>query len=167
MAEIKAGRKTSHWSWYMFPTPPYPGASSKNYFYSLKSREEGLAFLRFETDGVSLRQNYIHIMNSVASAVESGIPLSKLVGYVDEPKVVSSVQYFAEIAVEAKDSAVSQTVERVALAAEIELPEIEALVRQEAASFLFDSPDDFEAKTTDDKSQQKTCDLDDDDGKTK
>jgi uncharacterized protein (DUF1810 family) len=35
LQEIKAGRKRTHWIWYIFPTPPYPGSSDINKYYAL------------------------------------------------------------------------------------------------------------------------------------
>mmetsp|Transcript_11181 Transcript_11181/g.21580 ORF Transcript_11181/g.21580 Transcript_11181/m.21580 type:complete len:176 (+) Transcript_11181:101-628(+) len=119
LREIEAGRKKSHWSWFIFPTPPYPGASPTNYYYALKSDEEAKAFLDLDLDGVNLRQNYITIMTAIAEQVEGGNTLENLVGWVDHPKVCSSVRYFKKIAEANGDVELEVVLQRVAKAADI------------------------------------------------
>merc|ERR1719284_1114419 len=53
LAEINRGHKTSCWSWYVLPTPPFVVdgrelGSATNRLYALKTDEEARAFLRFE-----------------------------------------------------------------------------------------------------------------------
>lgn len=42
--EIKNGRKTSHWIWYIFPQGPF-GISETSKHFSISSIDEGLAYL--------------------------------------------------------------------------------------------------------------------------
>ena len=42
--EIKNGRKTSHWIWYIFPQGPF-GISETSKYFSISSIDEGLAYL--------------------------------------------------------------------------------------------------------------------------
>jgi uncharacterized protein (DUF1810 family) len=44
-AEIKAGRKRSHWMWYIFPQVDGLGSSSTSRRYAIKSLEEAVAYL--------------------------------------------------------------------------------------------------------------------------
>jgi uncharacterized protein (DUF1810 family) len=44
--EIKSGRKTSHWMWYIFPQFKGLGYSSTSQLYSIKSVEEALLFFK-------------------------------------------------------------------------------------------------------------------------
>ncbi|HEV8541879.1 MAG TPA: DUF1810 domain-containing protein [Verrucomicrobiae bacterium] len=44
--EIKAGRKRTHWMWYIFPQFDGLGFSSISKFYAIKSRAEAEAYLR-------------------------------------------------------------------------------------------------------------------------
>lgn len=45
LAEIKGGRKRSHWIWYIFPQIDGLGFSSMSRRYSIKSRDEARAYL--------------------------------------------------------------------------------------------------------------------------
>lgn len=44
LAEIKTGKKRSHWMWYIFPQVDGLGYSSVAKYYSIKSREEAFQF---------------------------------------------------------------------------------------------------------------------------
>lgn len=45
LAELRAGKKRSHWMWYIFPQIDGLGTSSTARFYAIKSREEAVAYL--------------------------------------------------------------------------------------------------------------------------
>lgn len=103
-------RKRSCWSWYIFPTAPYvvngiERGSWTNKRYALRDKPDALtgdnaakAFLRHpEMDGVDLRQNYILIMTAVAEQVEAGVSVRSLVGFLDDPKLRSSLRFFERI----------------------------------------------------------------------
>jgi uncharacterized protein (DUF1810 family) len=45
LAEIRAGRKRSHWMWYVFPQFVGLGSSPTSVHYAIKSREEAEAYL--------------------------------------------------------------------------------------------------------------------------
>jgi uncharacterized protein (DUF1810 family) len=45
LAEIRAGRKRSHWMWYVFPQFRGLGSSPTSLHYAIKSREEAEAYL--------------------------------------------------------------------------------------------------------------------------
>ncbi len=55
-AEVKAGRKTSHWMWYIFPQFDGLGRSETSKFYSIKSLGEARAYLADELLGPRLRE---------------------------------------------------------------------------------------------------------------
>jgi len=46
LAEIRAGRKQSHWMWYVFPQFQGLGLSSTSRLYAIKSAAEAHAYLR-------------------------------------------------------------------------------------------------------------------------
>jgi uncharacterized protein (DUF1810 family) len=103
LSEIKAGRKTTCWMWFVIPTPPHivngiEKGSAYNRKYALRSDEEGRAYLNYRHDGVDLRSNYIEIMRAVRDQLQLGKKVSSLVGHFDGPKLVSSVQFFERIA---------------------------------------------------------------------
>ena len=45
LAEIRSGRKRSHWMWYVFPQFTGLGSSSTSVHYAIKSPEEAAAYL--------------------------------------------------------------------------------------------------------------------------
>src|SRR5256885_16142970 len=55
LAEIKAGRKRSHWMWYIFPQVEGLGFSSTSRRFSIKSLAEAEAYLRHPVFGPRLR----------------------------------------------------------------------------------------------------------------
>ena len=46
LAEIKSGRKRSHWMWYIFPQIQGLGHSETARFYAIKGRAEAEAYLQ-------------------------------------------------------------------------------------------------------------------------
>ncbi len=56
LEEIKGGKKTSHWIWYIFPQLKGLGRSSTSEYYGIGSLEEAKAYLEDETLGPRLRE---------------------------------------------------------------------------------------------------------------
>src|SRR5947209_19087460 len=54
LAEIRAGRKRSHWMWYVFPQFDGLGSSPTSKRYAIKSRAEAEAYLRHPVLGPRL-----------------------------------------------------------------------------------------------------------------
>jgi uncharacterized protein (DUF1810 family) len=54
LKEIKAGKKRSHWMWYIFPQIAGLGFSSTSVYYSIKSMEEASAYLNHPVLGANL-----------------------------------------------------------------------------------------------------------------
>ena len=54
LAEIRNGRKVSHWMWYIFPQIDGLGRSSTAVHYAIKSRAEAVAYLDHELLGPRL-----------------------------------------------------------------------------------------------------------------
>ena len=46
LSEIKSGRKTSHWMWYIFPQYRDLGRSSTSIKYAINSKEEAISYLK-------------------------------------------------------------------------------------------------------------------------
>eukprot|EP00435_Cladocopium_sp_Y103_P004564 s44_g1.t1 len=108
LEEMRAGKKKSHWIWFVFPTPPYvengvERGSPKNQFFAIRSYEEALAFLNFQEDGVNLRKNYLEILEVLQEQLKLGMKLWTLVGE-DENKIRSSVKFFLEVAKQSSDN---------------------------------------------------------------
>lgn len=71
--------------------------SARNRMYSIRSDEEARQYLRFESDGVNLRDNYFQLVSAVREMLEQGLKPKQIFGFVDEPKLRSSVRYFERI----------------------------------------------------------------------
>lgn len=56
LQEVRNGRKTSHWMWFIFPQIVGFGHSHNTKFYSIKSSDEAKAYLEDETLGARLRE---------------------------------------------------------------------------------------------------------------
>jgi uncharacterized protein (DUF1810 family) len=91
LAEMRAGRKTSHWIWYIFPQLDGLGRSSTARTYALRDLDEACEYLRDPL----LRQRYEEIAWCVAGYLARGVPLEELMGgAIDASKLVSSVTLF-------------------------------------------------------------------------
>ena len=56
LAEMKAGHKTSHWMWFIFPQIVGLGFSDVSKFYAIRNLEEAKAYLEHEMLGKRLRE---------------------------------------------------------------------------------------------------------------
>jgi uncharacterized protein (DUF1810 family) len=88
--------------WYVYPTPPFivngvERGSWTNQRYALRSDQQAIAYLEFESDGVNLRNNYVEITTAVRDQLISGNTSGHLFGCVDKPKFLSSIKYFEKI----------------------------------------------------------------------
>ena len=89
LAEIRSGRKRSHWIWYIFPQIQGLGFSSTAQYYAIENLEEAKAYL---ADPV-LRERLLEISNALL-ALDSCDP-SELMGYPDDLKLRSSMTLFS------------------------------------------------------------------------
>lgn len=55
-AELKSGRKTTHWMWFVFPQLAGLGRSQTAQHYAIAGREEAEAYCRHEVLGPRLRE---------------------------------------------------------------------------------------------------------------
>lgn len=97
LSEMQAGRKTSHWIWYIFPQLAGLGRSSVALAFALDDVDEAVAYLRNET----LRSRLLEISTVVAARLAGPSPssLRTLMGSpIDALKLVSSMTLFAEVA---------------------------------------------------------------------
>lgn len=95
LAEITAGRKRSHWIWYVFPQIAGLGQSHMSQLYALRDRAEAEQYLR---DPV-LSQRLLEISQAAGKHLKNGVPLDTLMGSaIDASKLVSSMTLFAEVA---------------------------------------------------------------------
>ena len=88
LAEIKRGRKTSHWMWYIFPQVSGLGFSSTAQYYSISGLEEAREYL---TDDY-LRSNLLEI--SYALLKLPGNDAEAVLGWPDCLKLRSCMTLF-------------------------------------------------------------------------
>ncbi|HEX8548722.1 MAG TPA: DUF1810 domain-containing protein [Cytophagaceae bacterium] len=63
-AEIKSGRKRSHWMWYIFPQFNGLGVSETSKYYSIKTLEEAKQFLSHPILGTRLERITIELLKN-------------------------------------------------------------------------------------------------------
>ncbi len=91
LAEIRRGRKTSHWIWYIFPQLDGLGRSSTARAYALRDLAEACAYLRDPL----LRARYQEIAGAVSDQLSGGVPVEDLMGSsIDALKLASSLTLF-------------------------------------------------------------------------
>jgi uncharacterized protein (DUF1810 family) len=93
-AELRAGRKRSHWMWFVFPQFSGLGFSAMSQLYALRSLEEAQAYLAHPILGFRLRASA-----RCVCAVE-GRGLNEIFGAPDDAKFRSSMTLFAQAAPE-------------------------------------------------------------------
>ena len=88
MLELARGRKESHWIWYIFPQIEGLGRSDTAKLYSIKSLEEGRAFLQHSMLGPRLVEA-CEILLSLKDA-----SMDEVMGFPDDLKLLSSMTLF-------------------------------------------------------------------------
>jgi uncharacterized protein (DUF1810 family) len=92
LAELRAGRKTSHWMWYVFPQMDGLGLSQTARFFAVKSLAEARAYLAHPVLGKRLREC------TAAVLAVAGRTASEIFGYPDDLKFCSSMTLFERAA---------------------------------------------------------------------
>ena len=92
LAELRDGRKRTHWMWFVFPQIAGLGHTSTARHYAIKSLAEARAYLDHPVLGKRLRE-----CAEVLLAVE-GRSASAIFGYPDDLKLCSSMTLFARAA---------------------------------------------------------------------
>lgn len=88
LAEMKRGRKESHWIWYIFPQMKGLGRSAMSEFYGISGMEEARAYLKDPVLGARLAE----ICNALlALDVED---IVQVMGRPDDKKLKSSMTLF-------------------------------------------------------------------------
>ncbi len=92
LAELRAGRKTSHWMWYVLPQLAGLGSSAMAAAYAIGSLDEAQAYLAHPVLGARLRE-------CVAALLQvQGRTAREVMGSPDDLKLRSSLTLFAEAA---------------------------------------------------------------------
>jgi uncharacterized protein (DUF1810 family) len=88
-AELRAGRKRSHWIWFIFPQMKGLGVSSTSNWFGISSLSEAQAYLRHPVLGPRLRE-CTELVNKV-----EGHSLREIFGSPDDLKFRSCMTLFA------------------------------------------------------------------------
>ena len=92
LAELRAGRKQSHWMWFIFPQLAGLGHSPTARFYALASAAEARAYLADPLLGTRLRESV------AAMLVHCGQRAEAVLGGIDAMKFRSSMTLFEAVA---------------------------------------------------------------------
>ncbi len=95
VAEIGAGRKRTHWMWFVFPQLAGLGSSPTAQHYAIADADEALAFLLDPELGAGYRRAVTATHERV---VVHGQDVSALFGFPDDRKLVSSLTLFGSVA---------------------------------------------------------------------
>jgi uncharacterized protein (DUF1810 family) len=91
-AELRAGRKRSHWMWFVFPQIRGLGSSEMAVRYAISGLEEAKAYLEHPVLGSRLRECAGIVVGVQGRTVE------EIFGYPDDLKFHSSMTLFAKAA---------------------------------------------------------------------
>ena len=92
LAELRSGRKRTHWMWYIFPQIDGLGYSTASKHYAIKSIEEARQYLNHPVLGIRL----LECAETVLTI--EGRSTSEIFGYPDDLKLKSSMTLFACVA---------------------------------------------------------------------
>ena len=90
LAELRTGRKRSHWMWFIFPQIKGLGHSEMARKFAIASLDEAVAYLRHPLLGKRLRE-----CSGLVAAIE-GRTAGQIFGYPDDMKFHSSMTLFSE-----------------------------------------------------------------------
>jgi uncharacterized protein (DUF1810 family) len=92
LAELRAGSKRTHWSWYVFPQIRGLGSSAMSVRYAIGSRAEASAYLEHAVLGPRLRE-CVEAMNA-----HEDMSASDILGGIDAQKFRSCLTLFGRAA---------------------------------------------------------------------
>jgi uncharacterized protein (DUF1810 family) len=92
LAELRAGRKRTHWMWFIFPQLAGLGVSATAQRYAIASLDEARAYLDHPVLGPRLREC------AAAMLAVEGKSATRILGYPDDLKLRSSMTLFARAA---------------------------------------------------------------------
>jgi uncharacterized protein (DUF1810 family) len=92
LAELRQGRKASHWMWFVFPQVQGLGLSAISQHYAITGLDEARAYLAHPVLGTRLAE-CVEVVNAV-----QGRSAHEIFGTPDDLKLLSSLTLFAEAA---------------------------------------------------------------------
>lgn len=105
LAELKEGRKRTHWIWFVFPQMRGLGLSPTSEFYGVASLDEARAYLAHPVLGMRL------LACTQAVLAHEGLSANAILGSPDDLKLRSSMTLF-DAASEAEDNPYHATLRR-------------------------------------------------------
>jgi uncharacterized protein (DUF1810 family) len=103
LAELRAGRKTSHWMWFVFPQVAGLGRSAMAQKYAIGGLDEARAYLRHATLGPRLREATKAMLGNADAT--GGASAEAVLGGIDAVKLRSSMTLFARAVQDDPDAA--------------------------------------------------------------
>jgi len=97
LAELRDGRKRSHWMWFIFPQIEGLGTSPMAKRFAISGRDEAAAYLQHPLLGPRLRECTKLLIATPDRSIES------ILGYPDDLKFHSSMTLFARTAADNTD----------------------------------------------------------------
>jgi uncharacterized protein (DUF1810 family) len=104
LAELRAGKKQTHWIWYVLPQLRGLGSSSMANFYGIASAQEAEAYLAHPVLGPRLRE-CVAAMNAL-----EGLSAVQVLGQIDAAKFRSCVTLFQSV--DPKNSVFSEALDK-------------------------------------------------------
>lgn len=92
LSELKSGRKTTHWMWFIFPQFAGLGRSPTAEFYAIKSLEEARQYLQHPVLGMRLQE-----CSKIVLGIED-LDIPEIFGFPDDLKLKSSMTLFSRVA---------------------------------------------------------------------
>lgn len=89
LSEIKNGRKSSHWIWYVFPQIAGLGKSYNAAYYAIKDLDEAREYISHPV----LRERLVEISEALLANDDTAV---EILGYTDSVKVKSCMTLFHE-----------------------------------------------------------------------
>ena len=93
VAELRGGRKRSHWMWFVFPQLTGLGHSARAQRYGITSVDEARAYLAHPVLGARLQE-----CAAVLEGLDASLSASSIFGYPDDLKLRSCLTLFARAA---------------------------------------------------------------------
>ena len=106
LAELRGGRKRSHWMWFIFPQIAGLGSSEMARLFAISGRAEAEAYLAHPTLGPRLRES-TGLVNQIPNRT-----IAEIFGYPDDLKFRSSVTLFAAVAPTETDDVFQQAIKK-------------------------------------------------------
>lgn len=91
LAEVKNGRKCTHWMWYIFPQLKGLGRSEMAKYYGIENLDEAREYLEHPVLGSRLRE-----ISEALLTLSTNNPF-EVMGSIDGMKLCSSMTLFAEV----------------------------------------------------------------------